>query len=139
MNVLLAFLILSAPFALAALLSWASHRNDAVRGHLVNQFGDPDWYRVQKTDDPQAPDPGTYEVHNHYYGTGQNSSAPAGEGAGRSRNRGSLTAWWASLTPLQRFILHNGSAATAGAWGWGWTGSTCRGSTPSGASSASGR
>lgn len=79
----------------------------------------PDWYRVQKTDDPQAPDPGTYEVHNHYYGTGQDSSAPAGERAGRSRNRGSLTAWWASLTPLQRFILHNGSAATAGAWGWG--------------------
>ncbi|WP_060880013.1 chromosomal replication initiator protein DnaA [Streptomyces scabiei] len=79
----------------------------------------PDWYRVQKTDDPQAPDPGTYEVHNHYYGTAQGSSAPAGEGAGWSRNRGSLTAWWASLTPLQRFILHNGSAATAGAWGWG--------------------
>jgi hypothetical protein len=47
MNVILAFLILSAPFALAALLSWASHRNDAVRSHLVNQFGDPDWYRVQ--------------------------------------------------------------------------------------------
>jgi hypothetical protein len=47
MNVILAFLILSAPFALAALLSWASHRHDAVRNHLVNQFGDPDWYRVQ--------------------------------------------------------------------------------------------
>lgn len=79
----------------------------------------PDWYRVQKADDPQAPDPGTYEVHNHYYGTDQDAPAPAGEGFGRSRNRGSLTAWWASLTPLQRFILHNGSAATAGAWGWG--------------------
>lgn len=47
MNVILAFLILSAPFALAALLSWASHRNDTLRGHLVRQFGDPDWYRVQ--------------------------------------------------------------------------------------------
>jgi hypothetical protein len=47
MNVLLAFLILCSPFALAALLSWASHRNDAVRNHLVSQFGDPDWYRVQ--------------------------------------------------------------------------------------------
>jgi hypothetical protein len=47
MTVILAFLILSAPFALAALLSWVSHRHDALRGHLVNQFGDPDWYRVQ--------------------------------------------------------------------------------------------
>jgi hypothetical protein len=47
MTVILAFLILFAPFALAALLSWASHRHDALRGHLVNQFGDPDWYRVQ--------------------------------------------------------------------------------------------
>jgi hypothetical protein len=47
MTVILAFLILSAPFGLAALLSWASHRHDALRGHLVNQFGDPDWYRVQ--------------------------------------------------------------------------------------------
>ncbi|MEU1158129.1 hypothetical protein ABZ369_34685, partial [Streptomyces sp. NPDC005918] len=92
----------------------------AAGDDLPQPEGDqPDWYRVQKTDDPQAPDPGTYEVHNHYYGTGQDSSSPAGEGAGRSRSRGSLTAWWASLTPLQRFILHNGSAATAGAWGWG--------------------
>ncbi|MDT5316909.1 MAG: hypothetical protein QOE74_5929 [Mycobacterium sp.] len=47
MTVILAFLILSAPFGLAAVLSWASHRHDALRGHLVNQFGDPDWYRVQ--------------------------------------------------------------------------------------------
>ncbi|MEU0352954.1 hypothetical protein ABZ302_40060 [Streptomyces sp. NPDC006237] len=79
----------------------------------------PDWFRVRKTTDPLAPDPDTYEVHNHYYGTGQELSAPAGEGAGRGLNRSSLTAWWASLTPLQRFILHNGSAATAGAWSWG--------------------
>lgn len=47
MNVILAFLILSAPFALAALLSWASQRNQTLRNHLVDQFGDPDWYRVQ--------------------------------------------------------------------------------------------
>ena len=47
MNVILAFLILSAPFALAALLSWASHRNDAVRSSLINEFGDPDSYRVR--------------------------------------------------------------------------------------------
>ncbi|MFE3166754.1 hypothetical protein [Streptomyces sp. NPDC059224] len=82
----------------------------------------PDWFRVRKTADPQATDPYPYEVHNHSYGTGQEPSAPAGEGTGlvgRGRNRSSLTAWWASLTPLQRFILHNGAAATAGAWSWG--------------------
>ncbi|WP_420082877.1 hypothetical protein ACN6AT_39160 (plasmid) [Streptomyces sp. JL4002] len=82
----------------------------------------PDWFRVRKTADPQAPDSDPYEVHNHYYGAGQEPSASAGEGtgpAGPGRNRSSLTAWWASLTPLQRFILHNGAAATAGAWSWG--------------------
>jgi hypothetical protein len=47
MNVILAFLILSAPFALAALLSWAAHRHDAVRASLINEFGDPDYYRVR--------------------------------------------------------------------------------------------
>ncbi|MFF6979498.1 hypothetical protein ACFZAV_17505 [Streptomyces sp. NPDC008343] len=78
-----------------------------------------DWFRVRKTADPQAPDPDIYEVHNHYYGTGQEPSAPAGQGTVAGRNRTSLTAWWASLTPSQRFILHNGSAATAGAWSWG--------------------
>ncbi|MEU0214094.1 hypothetical protein ABZ281_02860 [Streptomyces sp. NPDC006265] len=109
---------------------WRRHKDDdqgegpaaaaAVdEGAAQPEADQPDWYRVQKTDDPQAADPGTYEVHNHYYGTGQDSSAPAVQGASRSRNRGSLTAWWASLTPLQQFILHNGSAATAGAWGWG--------------------
>lgn len=46
MNVILAFLVLSAPFALAALLSWAGHRNDAVRGALLREFGEPDRYRV---------------------------------------------------------------------------------------------
>jgi hypothetical protein len=82
----------------------------------------PDWFRVRKTADPQAPDPDPYEVHNHYYGTSQEPAPPAGERpgpAGPGRNRSSLTAWWASLTPLQRFILHNGAAATAGAWSWG--------------------
>ncbi|MFD3961545.1 hypothetical protein ACFWRG_32980 [Micromonospora tulbaghiae] len=84
--------------------------------------GEPDWFRVRKTADPQAPVPEPYEVHNHYYGTGQEPSAPAGEwtgSAGKGRNRSSLTAWWASFTPLQRFILHNGAAATVGAWSWG--------------------
>ncbi|WP_033226248.1 MULTISPECIES: hypothetical protein [unclassified Streptomyces] len=80
---------------------------------------EPDWFRVQKTAAPQAPDPDTYEVHHHYYGTGQEPPARAGEGTGPGRNRSSLTAWWVSLTPLQRFILHNGAAATAGAWSWG--------------------
>jgi hypothetical protein len=47
MNVILAFLVLSAPFALAAFLSWASHRNDAVRNSLLSEFGDPDSYRVR--------------------------------------------------------------------------------------------
>ncbi|KAA0097508.1 hypothetical protein CIW49_16670 [Mycolicibacterium sp. P1-18] len=46
MNVILAFLILSAPFALAALLSWASHRNDTARRALLREFGNPDYYRV---------------------------------------------------------------------------------------------
>lgn len=47
MNVLLAFLILAAPFGLAALLSWVSHRNDALRSSLLHEFGDPDYYRVR--------------------------------------------------------------------------------------------
>jgi hypothetical protein len=46
MTVILAFLILIAPFVLAALLSWASHRNDAMRSSLIREFGDPDYYRV---------------------------------------------------------------------------------------------
>jgi hypothetical protein len=79
---------------------------------------EPDWFRVQNTADPQAPGPVAHEVHNYYYGTGQELSAPV-EWTGQGHNRGSLTAWWAALTPLQRFILHNGSAATAGACGWG--------------------
>jgi hypothetical protein len=83
---------------------------------------EPDWFRVRKTTDPQALGQDPYEVHNHYYSTGQETSAREGEwtgSAGGRRNRSSLTAWWASLMPLQRFILHNGAAATAGAWSWG--------------------
>ncbi|WP_053679996.1 hypothetical protein [Streptomyces sp. XY66] len=110
-------------------VSWRRRKDDDQAGgpaaadadeDLPGPEGDgPDWFRVRKTDDPQAPDPDTYEVHNYYYGTGQEQSAPAGEGSGPGRNRSSLTAWWASLTPSQRFILHNGSAATVGAWSWG--------------------
>jgi hypothetical protein len=47
MSVLLALLVLSAPFGLAAFLSWAGHRNDAMRGSLLREFGDPDYYRVR--------------------------------------------------------------------------------------------
>ncbi|MFE2274871.1 hypothetical protein ACFXB4_37330 [Streptomyces lavendulae] len=97
----------------------APNANEDLPGPEV---GEPDWFRVRKTADPHAPGPDPYEVHNHYYGTGQEPSAPVGERngpAGPGRNRTSLTTWWASLTPMQRFILHNGSAATAGAWGWG--------------------
>lgn len=46
MNVIIAFLVLSAPFVLAALLTWASHRNDTVRAGLLNEYGDPDHYRL---------------------------------------------------------------------------------------------
>jgi hypothetical protein len=46
MTVILAFLILSAPFVIAALLSWASHRNDGARNGLLKEFGDRDYYRV---------------------------------------------------------------------------------------------
>ncbi|MFD6968784.1 hypothetical protein [Streptomyces sp. NPDC059949] len=109
---------------------WRRHNNDQAEAPGAAEAGEethdpagdaPDWYRVQKTTDPLTPDPGTYEVHNHYYGSGPDTPAPsAGEGPGPSRiNRGSLTAWWASRTPWQRFILHHGSAAAAGAWGWG--------------------
>ena len=46
MNVLLAFLVLSAPFAIAALLSWSTHRNDAARASLLKEYGDRDYYRA---------------------------------------------------------------------------------------------
>ena len=46
MTVMLAFLVLSAPFALAALFTWAAHRGDAALTGFRNEFGDPDSYRV---------------------------------------------------------------------------------------------
>ena len=51
MTVILAFLVLSAPFALAALLSWASQRNQSVRASLLEEFGDPDYYRTRHDTD----------------------------------------------------------------------------------------
>jgi hypothetical protein len=47
MNVILTFLILMAPFAVAALVSWASHRSDPKRAWLADAADDPDWYRIQ--------------------------------------------------------------------------------------------
>jgi hypothetical protein len=47
MNVLLAFLILLAPFALAVVATWAFHRHDAMRTSLLSEFDDPDYYRVE--------------------------------------------------------------------------------------------
>lgn len=47
MDILLTFLILSAPFAVAALLSWASHRGQPVRTYYDGVADDPDWYRIQ--------------------------------------------------------------------------------------------
>jgi len=47
MDVILTFLILSAPFAVAALISWATHRGRPMREYLAGVADDPDWYRVQ--------------------------------------------------------------------------------------------
>jgi hypothetical protein len=47
MNVILTFVILSAPFAIAAALSWASHRSNPMRSYLAGVADDPDWYRIQ--------------------------------------------------------------------------------------------
>jgi hypothetical protein len=47
MNVLFAFLIMAAPFALAALLTWATHRDDSARRSLLADFDDRDGYRMQ--------------------------------------------------------------------------------------------
>lgn len=47
MNLLLTVLILAAPFAVAALLSWASHRGDPVRTYLAGVEEDADWHRIQ--------------------------------------------------------------------------------------------
>ncbi|MET0454233.1 MAG: hypothetical protein ABW137_20560 [Mycobacterium sp.] len=47
MNILLVILILSAPFALAALLSWASHRSEFMRARLFGEMTTRDYYRVE--------------------------------------------------------------------------------------------
>jgi hypothetical protein len=47
MNVILTFLILLAPFALAAALSWASHRGRPMRTYLAGVSDDRDDYRVE--------------------------------------------------------------------------------------------
>ena len=47
MNVILTFLILLAPFAVAALFSWASHRSNPMRTYLAGVADDPDRYRIQ--------------------------------------------------------------------------------------------
>lgn len=47
MNVIFAFLIMSAPFVLAALLTWATHRDDSARRSLLADFDDRDGWRVQ--------------------------------------------------------------------------------------------
>jgi hypothetical protein len=47
MNIFLAFLVLAAPFAIAALLSWASHRSHPARHYLAGVADDRDWYRIE--------------------------------------------------------------------------------------------
>lgn len=47
MDMLLTFLILAAPFGVAALLSWSSHRGRPTRTYLEGVTDDPDWYRIQ--------------------------------------------------------------------------------------------
>lgn len=47
MNVLLTFLILFTPFAIAAALSWASHRGGPMRAYLAGVSEDRDDYRVE--------------------------------------------------------------------------------------------
>jgi hypothetical protein len=47
MDMLLTFLILAAPFAVAAVASWSAHRSQPTRGYLQGLVDDPDWYRIQ--------------------------------------------------------------------------------------------
>jgi hypothetical protein len=47
MNVLLAFLILSAPFAIAAALSWTTNRGSSMRAYLAGVEEDRDHYRIE--------------------------------------------------------------------------------------------
>ena len=47
MDVTLTFLILVAPFATAAVLSWTSSRSHPTRKYLASVADDRDWYRIQ--------------------------------------------------------------------------------------------
>ena len=47
MNVLLTFLILIAPFAIAVVLSWTAHRGRPMRSYLAGLSDDRDGYRVE--------------------------------------------------------------------------------------------
>jgi hypothetical protein len=47
MNVILTFLILAAPFAVAVALSWAADRRHPEHAYLAGVADDPDWYRIQ--------------------------------------------------------------------------------------------
>jgi hypothetical protein len=47
MDMLLTFLILAAPFAVATVLSWSSHRGRTTRTYLEGVVDDADWYRIQ--------------------------------------------------------------------------------------------
>jgi hypothetical protein len=47
MNVLLTFLILIAPFAIAAALSWTAHRGRPMRNYLAGVAEDRDDYRAE--------------------------------------------------------------------------------------------
>ena len=47
MDMILTFLILLAPFAVAALFSWLSHRSSPARNYLASAVDDRDWYRIE--------------------------------------------------------------------------------------------
>lgn len=47
MNTILATLVMAAPFAVAALFSWASHRSHPARNYLAAVNDDRDWYRIE--------------------------------------------------------------------------------------------
>jgi hypothetical protein len=47
MTMILTFLILMAPFAVAVLFSWASHRSHPTRNYLASVSDDRDWYRIE--------------------------------------------------------------------------------------------
>jgi hypothetical protein len=47
MHVILTFLILAAPFAVAVAVSWAADRRHSEYTYLAGVADDPDWYRIQ--------------------------------------------------------------------------------------------